>query len=156
VLSNGGQTATMLRPVANCGCRSEGGFSDGAHYVELTCTNMAGQMGFYIGMVLEGVTDLNSNFAEQPQRGCWLLEDLYNIYHDGIKRKVSDLVHFRKKSRVGILLDTKAQRMSFFIDGKRFEHYVFQNMPRGPLYVYASFRGKGSVVQFNPQAPMPF
>ena len=40
--------------------------------------------------------------------------------------------------------------------GKRFEHYVFQNMPKGPFWVFASFRGRGSSVQFNPQAVLPF
>mmetsp|Transcript_49398 Transcript_49398/g.81283 ORF Transcript_49398/g.81283 Transcript_49398/m.81283 type:complete len:108 (+) Transcript_49398:3-326(+) len=107
-------------------------------------------------MVSERFKGLQHDFAEKTVAGCWLLEDIYNAYHDGVRKQVSDLVHFRKKSRVGILLDVDAGRMSFFIDGKRFEHYVFQNMPKGPFWVFASFRGRGSSVQFNPQAVMPF
>jgi len=148
--------ATVTRPVDNTGCRSASGFRNGTHYMEIICTNMTGTSGYFLGVVSEHVTDLHATFTDNPQRGCWLLEDIYNAYHDGVRKQVSDLVHFRKKSRVGILLDVDAGRMSFFIDGKRFEHYVFQNMPKGPFWVFASFRGRGSSVQFNPQAVMPF
>ena len=84
----------------------------------------------------------------------WLLEDSYYAYADGQRRQISDQIHFRKKSKVGMLLNVPEGTLAFYVDRRRLDH-VFTRLPRMPLHAYVSMRVKGSKVQLDPSARCP-
>eukprot|EP00906_Rhabdomonas_costata_P026397 RCo037593 len=155
-----GESRLSLRvgdPVNAISARSVCSFSRGCYYIEVEVQSLSGSGGYFLGVASSSVRPLppGADLTKAPLPGTWLLEDSCHVHIDGQCRKVSDKVHFKKKSRVGMLLNMNAGKLTFYIDRKKFEAFVFGGLPREPLHLFAALRSKGTKVVIHPEARAP-